>query len=80
MEPTLKDFYEFSKEQFLSLHQGLANLTYEVGGLTRRVGAVEERMENVEDRLDDMTIALDSALVQLVGHEKRVTRLERKAT
>jgi hypothetical protein len=71
MEITLKDFYEFSREQLFSINENLVQLN-------RRVGNLEVDMLEVKDHIDDMTIALDDALGQLVGHEKRITRLERK--
>lgn len=66
-------------QQLLILYEGQVEIVHELGQLTRRTGRLEEGMEEVKDELHIVSKSVDKALVQLVGHEKRIKRLEHRA-
>lgn len=55
------------------------NLGGRLVGIEHRLEHVEGRLERVEARLDFISGALENAHPHILDHEKRITRLERKA-
>ncbi len=45
--------------------------------LIRRVGEIEGKMDDVQDAVDGLSKAFDHDTIEVMGHEKRISRLEK---
>lgn len=63
-----------------SLRAGIDNLTERENDTNRRVINLEHRTEDIRDTLDSMESAVDKDSTSILGHEQRITRLEKSRT
>ena len=60
-----------------TLHEGQEQIKEDITTLKQKMGNVENKLEDISDTLNGVERAVDKDAVTTIGHERRITRLEK---